>query len=97
VPGVPYCIQACPFEIRDMMGKPRARVKKCNMWHERSARASKRLRRSCGRSHEFGDRDALIAEARSRSTRTRDSTIDYIYGLEEAGYVGDVYLQCRFR
>jgi formate dehydrogenase iron-sulfur subunit len=40
----------------------------------------------------FGDRDALVAEARSRINANPGQYIDYIYGLEEAGGTSVMYI-----
>jgi len=70
-----------------MNGEARARVQKCKMCYRTVARASKTAcAEACpAEATTFGDRDALIAEARSRINANPGQYIDYIYGLEEAG------------
>jgi formate dehydrogenase iron-sulfur subunit len=40
----------------------------------------------------FGEREALIREARARIQRNPDRYVDHIYGLEEAGGTSVLYL-----
>lgn len=86
--GCRYCIQACPFDVpKYQWDKPTPVVAKCSMCEPRLAKG---LPTACSSvcptmATKFGDRDALIAEARERIARNPKRYVDHIYGLDEAG------------
>jgi formate dehydrogenase iron-sulfur subunit len=93
--GCRYCIQACPFEVpRYEWGSLAPRVQKCKMCYERvSSGKQTACAEACpAEATMFGDRDTLIAEARSRINQNPGQYIDYIYGLEEVGGTSVMYI-----
>lgn len=86
--GCRYCVLACPFGVpKYEWEKPLPRVRKCNMCAERVAagRVTACTEACPTGATKFGERDALIAEARERIRQSPNSYIDHIYGLEEVG------------
>jgi formate dehydrogenase iron-sulfur subunit len=93
--GCRYCLQACPFEIpRYEWGSLIPRVQKCRMCYERVAAGSPTAcAEACPTGATlFGDRDALIAEARKRIADNPGTYVNDIYGLQEAGGTSVLYL-----
>lgn len=86
--GCRYCMQACPFQVPTYTWDQVApRVRKCIFCHHRLEQG---LQTACAEicptgATIFGDRDELIAEARSRIAQNPEGYVDHIYGLEEAG------------
>lgn len=86
--GCRYCMLACPFEVpKYEWNSLLPRVRKCDMCADRVA-AGKPT--ACAEAcptgaTKFGDRDALVAEARDRIAKKPDQYIDHIYGLDEVG------------
>jgi len=86
--GCRYCIQACPFNVPKYQWETRLPfVRKCTMCYERVAQG---LPTACAEACPaeatvFGDRDALIEEAKARIAESPDAYVDHIYGLEEIG------------
>lgn len=93
--GCRYCMQACPFEVpRYEWGSLTPRIQKCRMCHERVAAGGQT---ACAEAclvgaTVFGDRDALVAEARKRIDDNPGQYVDYIYGLREAGGTSVLFL-----
>jgi formate dehydrogenase iron-sulfur subunit len=93
--GCRYCMQACPFEVpRYEWGSLMPRIQKCRMCYERVAAGQQT---ACAEicptgATTFGERDALITEARKRINETPGAYVDYIYGLQEAGGTSVMYL-----
>lgn len=86
--GCRYCMQACPFSVpRYEWASLTPRVRKCDMCADRQAKGqSTACAEACpAGATVFGDRDELIAEAKSRIAASPDSYVDHIYGLEEIG------------
>lgn len=86
--GCRYCMLACPFSVpKYEWGKTLPLVRKCDMCADRVAAGQPT---ACAAvcptgATKFGDRNALIAEARDRISLNRDQYIDHIYGLNEVG------------
>ncbi len=86
--GCRYCMQACPFGApRYQWNSTRPLIRKCQLCHDRVAAGEPT---ACSRvcptgATRFGDRDALIEEARSRIASGRRHHLNHIYGLEEVG------------
>lgn len=85
--GCRYCMQACPFQVPSYEWTRLAPfVKKCDMCAERVGRGEKpACVEACPvGAAEFGDREAMLAEARRR-IHENPSYVKRIYGSEEAG------------
>ncbi len=86
--GCRYCIQACPFNVpKYQWDRATPVVAKCIMC---APRLAKGLPTACASvcptgATTYGDRTALIAEARSRMAAEPGRYVDHIYGLDEAG------------
>ena len=86
--GCRYCMVACPFSVpKYEWDKTNPRVRKCDMCADR-VRAGQQT--ACADAcptgaTKFGERDALIAEARDRIAQNPGQYINHIYGLEEVG------------
>lgn len=86
--GCRYCIMACPFDVpKYQWDKLLPVVGKCIMCTSRLAEGQAP---ACATvcptgATKFGERDALIREARERIAAAPDRYVDHIYGLEEAG------------
>ncbi len=86
--GCRYCMQACPFNVpRYEWSSLTPRVRKCDMCADRQAQG---MPTACAEACPagatmFGNRDDLIAEAKSRIAASPDTYVDHIYGLEEIG------------
>lgn len=86
--GCRYCIMACPFGVpKYQWDRALPVVGKCVLCADR-VRAGQGT--ACASvcptgATRFGDRDALIAEARRRIAASPGRYVDHIYGLEEAG------------
>lgn len=94
--GCRYCMLACPFGVpKYEWGSAHPKVRKCIMCFEKRVREGGQP--ACTsvcptRATVFGDRDALIAEARHRIERAPDRYVDHVYGLEEVGGTSVLYL-----
>jgi formate dehydrogenase iron-sulfur subunit len=86
--GCRYCMVACAFsQPKYEWGKLNPRVRKCIMCPDR-VKAGRQT--ACAEicptgATKFGDRDALIAEAKDRLRQNPDNYIPHIYGLNEVG------------
>jgi formate dehydrogenase iron-sulfur subunit len=86
--GCRYCMVACPFGIpRYEWRNRRPRVRKCDLCYDRVvAGMSPACAAVCPTGATlFGDRDALIEEARARLRAEPRRYAPHIYGLEEVG------------
>ena len=86
--GCRYCMLACPFSVpKYEWGKTLPLVRKCDMCADRVARGQQT---ACAEAcptgaTKFGDREALIAEARERISKNPEQYVNHIYGLNEVG------------
>jgi formate dehydrogenase iron-sulfur subunit len=86
--GCRYCMMACPFNVpKYEWGLLLPRVRKCDMCADRVA-AGKPT--ACAEAcptgaTKFGDREALIAEAKDRIAKNPSQYVNHIYGLNEVG------------
>ncbi len=86
--GCRYCMLACPFSVpKYQWDKALPLVRKCDMCADRVAKG---LQTACAEAcptgaTKFGDRDALIAEAKARIAASPGQYVPHIYGLEEVG------------
>jgi formate dehydrogenase iron-sulfur subunit len=86
--GCRYCIQACPFDVpKYQWDKATPVVGKCIMCQ---SRLDKGQPTACASvcptmATKYGDRDALIAEARERIARNPERYVDHIFGVDEVG------------
>ena len=86
--GCRYCLLACPFSVpKYEWSKTWPLVRKCDMCVDRVANGQPT---SCAEicptcATKFGDRDALIAEAKDRIAKGQGKYVDHIYGIEEVG------------
>lgn len=86
--GCRYCMMACPFDVpKYEWNSLLPRIRKCDMCADRVA-AGKQT--ACAEAcptgaTKFGERDALIAEAKARIAKNPSQYVDHIYGLEELG------------
>ncbi|MEK7269697.1 MAG: 4Fe-4S dicluster domain-containing protein [Planctomycetota bacterium] len=100
--GCRYCMMACPFQIpRYEWDSAVPRVRKCTLCHEHIF-AGRLLEPACTKAcpadaTKFGERDALLSEARERIRANPKRYVDRIWGEHEYGgtsvmYVSDVDL-----
>ena len=86
--GCRYCMVACPFDVpKYEWNKALPLVRKCTMCPDRVAAGRPT---ACAEicptgATKFGERDALIAEARQRLRDNPSQYVPHIYGLEEVG------------
>ncbi len=96
--GCRYCQLACPFlNIQLKWDEVFSRVRKCDMCYDRLVRG---LKPACVATCptgalKFGERDALLKEARERIAKNPDKYVDHIFGEKEVGgtswlYISDV-------
>ncbi|HET7292695.1 MAG TPA: 4Fe-4S dicluster domain-containing protein [Vicinamibacteria bacterium] len=86
--GCRYCIMACPFGVpKYQWDRAVPVVGKCTLCSDRVAAG---LATACATvcptgATMFGERDALVAEARARIDASPGQYVDHVYGVEEAG------------
>ncbi len=86
--GCRYCMLACPFSVpKYEWNKAFPLIRKCDMCSDRLANG---LQTACAEAcptgaTKFGDRDALIAEAKERLAKNPEQYFDHIFGLTEVG------------
>ncbi len=86
--GCRYCIMACPFDVpKYQWDRTVPVVGKCQMCVSRLAEGKPTACASvCPTGATlFGDREALVREARARIAAEPGRYVDHVYGLEEAG------------
>jgi Fe-S-cluster-containing dehydrogenase component len=92
--GCRYCMIACPFEVPTFeYEKPVPAIRKCGFCFTTSEGGIPRCVTVCPTgAMRFGDREALLREARSRIHDEPDRYVDHIYGEREAGGTAALYL-----
>jgi len=94
--GCRYCMIGCPFNIpKYEWDSANPRVRKCIFCFEKALSIGKQpaCTAACPTgATKFGDRDALLEEARHRIADHPDRYVDHIYGEEEAGGTSVLYL-----
>jgi len=86
--GCRYCMLACPFSVpKYEWTKVQPAVKKCIMCSERLAQGQPT---ACSEAcptgaTQFGEREALVAEAQRRIRENPDGYVPHVYGLTEVG------------
>ena len=86
--GCRYCMQACPFGAPTYeWNSALPRVRKCTLCADRVVAG---LPTACAAvcptgATKFGDREALIEEAKARIRANPGKYVDHIYGVEEVG------------
>jgi len=93
--GCRYCLQACPFQIPTYeWDDPVPKVHKCTMCYPRLVAGEQpACTEACPTGAiKFGDRDALIAEARRRIRENPDQYVKHIYGIKEVGGTSLLYI-----
>jgi formate dehydrogenase iron-sulfur subunit len=86
--GCRYCMVACPFDVpKYEWDKLLPRVRKCNMCADRveAGRPTACAEICPTGATKFGERDALIAEAKDRIAKNPGQYVDHVYGENEAG------------
>lgn len=86
--GCRYCVQACPFDVPKYTWNTRTpKVRKCTMCADRLAQGQPTAcAEACpAGATMFGDRDQLLAEAKSRIAADPDTYYNHIYGENEIG------------
>jgi formate dehydrogenase iron-sulfur subunit len=93
--GCRYCMLACPFGVPTFeWDAPVPYIRKCTLCADRLAGG---MEPACSKACPtdallFGERGALLAEARSRIGRRAGKYVDHIYGEKEAGGTAKLYL-----
>ena len=86
--GCRYCILACPFDVPNYeWGVAAPKVTKCNLCADLVAAGKvPACVEACPTgARMFGDREALLAEARARIRSNGKTYVDHVYGADEAG------------
>jgi len=95
--GCRYCMMSCPFAIpRYLWSQPVPYVRKCVMCYQK-IKSGELKEPACTKACPtqatiFGDRDALIAEAKKRIRANPGKYIDRVYGEKEVGGTSVLYL-----
>jgi formate dehydrogenase iron-sulfur subunit len=95
--GCRYCMMACPFRMtRYEWESATPRVRKCILCHDRVAGGTLEqpaCTAACPTGATvYGDREALLAEARRRIAAEPDRYVDHIWGEHEVGGTSVLYL-----
>ncbi len=94
--GCRYCMVACPFGVpRYEWSKAVPRMRKCILCYETATRYGKPT--ACASvcptgATKFGERAALIREAKERIASDRKRYTDHVFGLDEAGGTSVLFL-----
>jgi formate dehydrogenase iron-sulfur subunit len=94
--GCRYCMVGCPFGIpRYEWSKPAPRMRKCIMCYEAATKHGQPT--ACAKvcptgATKFGERAALVKEAQARIGEAPGRYVDHVFGLEEVGGTGVLYL-----
>lgn len=93
--GCRYCQYACPFDVPKFEWEQSlGLITKCDMCADRQAEG---LTPACAKACPtgailFGDRDALVLEAKKRIALNQDKYVDHVYGEREVGGTSMIYL-----
>lgn len=94
--GCRYCMLACPFNVPTYeWHSVHPGVRKCSMCFENRVRHGEQpaCTSVCPTGATlFGERDALVEEAKRRIATAPDRYVDHIYGLQEAGGTSVLFL-----
>lgn len=93
--GCRYCMTACPFDVPKFQWESATPlVRKCGMCSDRLAEGEQpACVKACpSGALQFGQRDALLAEAHRRIAARPDRYVDHVYGEQEVGGTGVLYL-----
>jgi Fe-S-cluster-containing dehydrogenase component len=93
--GCRYCMVSCPFDIpRFEYHSANPKIEKCNMCYSRLSEGQKPacVENCPAEALMFGTRRELIKEARKRIVENPEQYYDHIYGENEAGGTGYLYL-----
>ncbi|PLX03902.1 MAG: 4Fe-4S ferredoxin [Marinilabiliales bacterium] len=93
--GCRYCMVSCPFEVPKFeYHSPNPKIVKCNMCYDRviEGKLPACVENCPAEAITFGSRRELVAEAHRRISENPDDYHNYIYGENEAGGTGFMYL-----
>jgi Fe-S-cluster-containing dehydrogenase component len=93
--GCRYCMVSCPFDMPKFeYHSANPIIQKCTMCYERVKEGQKPacVENCPTQALVFGTRRQLLAEARKRIVENPGQYVDYIYGEQEAGGTGFLYL-----
>jgi Fe-S-cluster-containing dehydrogenase component len=93
--GCRYCMVSCPFDVPKFeYHSPNPKITKCDMCYDRQleGKLPACVEKCEAEALVFGKRRDLIKEARRRIHENPDLYVDHIYGEEEAGGTGFLYL-----
>lgn len=93
--GCRYCMISCPFDSPKFeYQSPNPKIEKCDMCYEKQVKGEKPVCvENCpAEALTFGTRREMMKEARKRVVENPGQYDDYIYGEQEAGGTGYLYL-----
>jgi len=93
--GCRYCMVSCPFEVPKFeYHSSNPKIVKCNMCYDRliQGKLPACVENCPAEALTFGSRRELVAEAHRRISENPDDYHNYIYGENEAGGTGFMYL-----
>ena len=93
--GCRYCMVSCPFDIPKFeYHSANPKIEKCTMCYEQLQKGEVPtcVKECPGEALNFGTRRSLIKEARKRMFENPGTYVDHIYGENETGGTGFIYL-----